>query len=122
MIQSTIVIVAPLTSAHYSISRPVKPAKRLKIFCQCTLYHLVGQAGRGCLLVPLDAFKIVAHKLLVEGGLSAAGLPCRGFPEAGGVGRQHFIRKDNPICRGAKLKFCVCQDQAARLRMFARPC
>ena len=45
---------------------PGQPVKCFKILCQGTFHHFAGESGRGCLFVPLDAFKVVAHELLVE--------------------------------------------------------
>ena len=96
-------------------------AEGLKILRLCALCYFFRKTGRGRLLVPVDRLKIIANKLLVEGWLSAAGLPGRLFPEARRVRCQHLISKDDPFGGLTKLKFCVGQDDSARLRMLGGP-
>src|SRR3984885_4293848 len=46
-------------------------------------HDVVGQRGRGRLLVPLNLLEIVAGELIVEGGLGSAGLVLVGRPVTG---------------------------------------
>lgn len=56
--------------------------------------HLLGQGGRRRGLVPRLSGQPVAEVLLVEARLALARLIALGWPEAGGVGRQHFVDED----------------------------
>src|ERR1700733_11091992 len=75
-------------------------------------HDVVGQRGRGRLLVPLNLLEIVADELLVEGGLRSAGLVLVGRPVAGGVGGEDLVGEDDAPRSDAELKLGVGQDDA----------
>src|SRR5687767_2373021 len=69
--------------------------ERVEIFRARPLDHVLGQAGYGRLLVPLDRLEIVAHELLVEARLRAAGRVAVRRPEARRIGRHHLVDQDD---------------------------
>jgi len=61
---------------------------------------------------------VVAHELLVEAWLGAAGLVCVFGPEAGGVRREDFVDEDERAVAGdTELELRVGDDDAPRCRV-----
>ena len=82
------------------------------------LDDVVGQRRRGRRLVPARPRRPVAHVLLVERRLAAAGLVGVGRPEARRVRRQHLVADDDPAVGGAaELELRVGQDDPALARV-----
>src|SRR6266481_4323638 len=78
--------------------RELLPAQALvgfDVLGSCALHHLGGQRRRWAVLVPAALLQPVAHELLVERRLAAAGLVTVGGPEARAVRRQHFVNQNN---------------------------
>src|SRR5438309_2943422 len=90
---------------------------RVLIFFAGAGSYIVGQSRRRWLLVPADGFQIITHVLLVVRILSAPWLILLRRPEARGVRSQNFIPQHYPSGSIAKLKFGICDDDAALCRV-----
>ena len=77
-----------------------QPLERLDVAAARAGDEIVGQLGPGRRLVPADRLAPVAHELLVERGLRAAGLVAVGRPEAGRVGGQRLVTEHDPARPG----------------------
>ena len=81
----------------------------------CRGDHVRGQFRPGRLLVPADAFEVVADVLLVERRLRPAGRVALGGPEARRIRRQRFVNPDQFVADQPELKLGIGQQDAARL-------
>ena len=91
-----------------------------RYFARVAATTSAGSSGPGRLLVPPDAFEVVANILFVKRGLRAAGLVAVRGPEPGRIRRQGLIDPDQLIVRQAEFEFRVCQDDPARLGIGSR--
>ncbi len=94
-------------------------AKRLDILRRTFFDHFLRQTrGRGT-FVPIEGLQIIAHELLIEARRT---LPDRILvlrPEARGIRRQTFVDQKQIFIDSAELKFRVCDDNSALVRVCA---
>ena len=90
-------------------------AVRLAVLRASTFDNIAWQLRSGGSFGPLDAFEVVANKLLVERGLGAAGRVLRGGPEARRIGSERFIDPDQLAVEEAEFELGIGEKNAARL-------
>src|SRR5437867_551648 len=119
-------------SAILASSRPGaagQPLVDLAVLLRGPGDHLCGEMRRGRLLVPLERVQVVAHVLLVEGGLALPRLVLRLRPEPRGVGREDLVGEHGRsllrvlgrrIGRDAPLELRVADDDSLPERVRGR--
>src|SRR5579863_7536489 len=87
----------------------------LNVLLTRLLRHFRRERRSGRLLVPLDAFQVIAHVLLVERFLRATGTIFILRPESRRVWSQNFVGQHQTAGRLAKFEFRIGDDDAASL-------
>ena len=102
-------------ATYSSNAIPVRQLERLDVAAARARDDVVGELRAGVGLVPAERLAVVAHELLVERRLRAAGRVLVGRPEARRVGRERLVAEHEPaVVVDAELELRVREDDPAR--------